>query len=60
MLKVTLDLDLKKNQLEDYNMKNLKHYNLLSELFRYPSENFLEKLLECQSLVDTNYPEAAL
>lgn len=41
-------------------MKNLKHYNLLSELFRYPDAEYLNKINACQALMERDYPEAAL
>lgn len=59
MLKGIQDSDSKKNQLGGYNMKNLNHYILLAELFRYPSDNFIEKINECQRFLEAQYPEAA-
>ena len=39
-------------------MKNLEHYNLLSELFIYPKEDIFEKVIEIQVFLDKNYPDA--
>lgn len=39
-------------------MKNLEHYNLLSELFIYPKEDIFEKVTDIQKFLNKNYPEA--
>ncbi len=39
-------------------MKNLEHYNLLSELFIYPKADIFEKVVEIQDFLNKNYPEA--
>lgn len=39
-------------------MKNLEHYNLLSELFIYPKTDIFEKVIEIQNFLNKNYPEA--
>jgi len=39
-------------------MENLNHYILLAELFKYPGEDFPEKVRECQQMMDVIYPEA--
>ncbi len=39
-------------------MKNLEHYNLLSELFIYPKADIFEKVIEIQNFLNKNYPEA--
>lgn len=39
-------------------MKNLEHYNLLSELFIYPKADIFETVIEIQDFLNTNYPEA--
>lgn len=42
-------MDSSKNQNGDCDMKNLNHYTLLAELFRYPSDNlktYLEKWID--------------
>lgn len=39
-------------------MKNLEHYNLLSELFIYPKTDIFEKVVEIQNFLNKNYPEA--
>lgn len=39
-------------------MKNLNHYNLLAELFLYPTEQTPLKVKEIQKFLNVNYPEA--
>jgi len=39
-------------------MKNLEHYKLLAEVFKYPSSKTRGKILEIQSLLDEKYPGA--
>jgi len=39
-------------------MKDLKHYQLLSELFKYPDEKYLEKIIHCEKLISQNYHTA--
>lgn len=41
-------------------MKNLDHYKLLAELFKYPSETFVDRVAACQMMLDVNYPEATV
>lgn len=38
------DSDSLINLKEDYNMKNLYHYSILADLFRYPSEKMKDKI----------------
>ncbi len=40
-------------------MKNLKHYQQLSELFKYPDNEFLEKINRCEQFIFNNYPAVA-
>lgn len=49
---------LKHETLNLKNMKNLTHYTLLAELFRYPTEDIFQKVIEIQHLLDDNYPNA--
>lgn len=37
---------------------NLKHYELLADLFKYPDEFFLERILKILSFLDKKYPSA--
>ncbi len=39
-------------------MKNLEHYNLLAEIFKYPSAETANKIAEIKVLLDEKYPEA--
>ncbi len=39
-------------------MKAYKHYTVLADLFRYPEEDFSERVIACSSLLSENYPEA--
>lgn len=39
-------------------MKNLEHYNLISELFIYPKEDIFEKVAAIQHFLSENYPDA--
>ncbi len=41
-----------------YKRMNLKHYELLAELFKYPDEFFLERILQILSFLDKKYPSA--
>ncbi len=41
-------------------MKNLEHYKLLAELFRYPQNSIFETVNEIQLMLDKNYPNAGL
>lgn len=41
-------------------MKNLEHYKLLAELFRYPQKSIFETVNEIQLMLDKNYPNAGL
>ncbi len=61
MRKVRQDLDLKKDQPEAYNlkmMKNMNHYNHLANLFRYPGENYTDRVKACANLIKHSHPEA--
>ncbi|MBL7889788.1 MAG: hypothetical protein JNL24_09555 [Bacteroidia bacterium] len=40
-------------------MKDLKHYQQLSELFKYPDSGFLEKMDRCEQLMKEHYSNAA-
>jgi nitrate reductase assembly molybdenum cofactor insertion protein NarJ len=40
-------------------VEKFKQYNLLAELFKYPSDTFVGKVAECQAMLNKNYPEAA-
>ena len=37
---------------------NLQHYKILAELFRYPDAGFVPRVVKCQELLNTDYPEA--
>lgn len=52
-------MDSKRNQLEDYNMKNKEQYIILSEIFKYPKEGYKENVQKCMNMLQDNYPEAA-
>jgi len=39
-------------------MKNLEHYTLLAELFRYPNKDIKTTVTKIQQFLDTNYQEA--
>lgn len=39
-------------------MKNLEHYTLLAELFRYPKQDIKTTVIEIQQFLSKNYPEA--
>lgn len=39
-------------------MRKLEHYNLLAEVFKYPSANTPKKIMECQEFLDANFPES--
>lgn len=39
-------------------MKNLEHYTLLAELFRYPKQDIKTTVVEIQQFLTKNYPEA--
>ncbi len=52
-------MDLKKLQQEDYKMKNFKHYTILADLFRYPTEKLMDDALESISVLTENYPNEA-
>lgn len=40
-------------------MKDLQHYILLAELFKYPDGNFVKVVNQCQQMMELRYPEAA-
>lgn len=39
-------------------MRNLEHYTLLAELFRYPKQDIKNTVVEIQQFLTKNYPEA--
>jgi len=39
-------------------MKNFDHYNLLANLFRYPTEEYVENVLQCAKMLKKKYPRA--
>lgn len=39
-------------------MKNLEHYKLFAEVFKYPTAPTADKIKECQLFLDRNYPNA--
>ena len=41
-----------------YKRMNLKPYELLADLYKYPDEFFLERILKILSFLDKNYPSA--
>ena len=51
-------MDLEKNQLEDCKMDK-QQYITLSELFRYPTEGYIEKVNSCMEMLQEEYPDAA-
>jgi nitrate reductase assembly molybdenum cofactor insertion protein NarJ len=61
ILKVKQDLDLKKNPQEDYKikkMKNYNHYNYLAQVFKYPTENYVEQMNMCGKNLKNDFPKA--
>lgn len=57
MQKVVQALDLWKNQQEEYSM-NLNHYALLSKLFEYPDEKYINYVNEAKDALSKDYPLA--
>lgn len=41
-------------------MKNLEHYTLLAELFRYPNQDIKATVIKIQDFLDKNYPNAGM
>jgi nitrate reductase assembly molybdenum cofactor insertion protein NarJ len=39
-------------------MRDLRHYILLADLFRYPDGRYVRRVNACQALLDEKYPEA--
>ena len=39
-------------------MKNLEHYYLLAELFKYPDKDIITTVAKIQDFLNKNYPDA--
>lgn len=52
-------MDSKAGRHAVYNMRDLTHYNLLADLFRYPGPDFQEKLDATLLMLEAQYPSAA-
>ncbi len=37
---------------------NYQHYKILANLFRYPDADFVPRIVKCQELLNTHYPDA--
>lgn len=46
--------------VKNYDMKNLEHYTLLAELFRYPNQDIKTTVIKIQEFLDKNYPNAGI